>query len=342
MHLVAQVLHAMIEKVRDDRRLPQALGDPGGNVAVVLVVDLVLEARPEVHRDRADLDLDGDVGGAARADDGHGNDEVQRLVPVLLRVGDVIAFLDEGDVGQAEQEMLDRVHVLHEGARDAHASDVLDVLLDRLGREGDAFTARFGHDARGGLHAGGDRLDGVVAVGVVEILLQNREPGEDLIDRKLIAEHDRGELVVLALHGLWVEPEVLNHSGGLGEGGLDGSAGSLIFVTGRGPGMVGGQCDVFHVISVMGLHVGMRIWRNPEQTLVNLRAGSIRARSNSRVASNLASASSSTVEQVTLNHWVPGSNPGGRTTGPGISTIPGPSLFPVASKNGFPHTFPTH
>src|SRR5699024_1009057 len=133
---------------------------------------------------RSDLDLDGDVGGATRADDGHGNDEVQRLVPVLLRVGDVIAFLDEGDVGQTEQQMFDRVHVLHEGARDTHARDVLYVLLDRLPREGNAFAAGLAHDARGCLDAGGDRLDGVVAMGVVEVFLQNREAGEDLIDRK--------------------------------------------------------------------------------------------------------------------------------------------------------------
>src|SRR5699024_1191073 len=193
---------------------------------------------------------------------------------------------------------------------------------------------------RGGLHARGDCLNRVVAVGVVEILLQHCEPGEDLIDRKLVSEHDRGELVVLAFHGLRVEPKVIDDPGSLGERRLDGSAGTLSFFAGRGLGVRGGHCNVFHVISVMRMHVGTRIWRNPEQTLINRLPVSISSGRNSRVSSNRASASSSTVEQVTLNHWVPGSNPGGRTTGPGISTIPGLSLSQHRPQSSISPHFP--
>ena len=58
--------------------------------AVVLVVDLVLEARPEVHRDRPDLHLDGDVVRSRGEEHRHLHDQVQALVAVLLRLGDVV------------------------------------------------------------------------------------------------------------------------------------------------------------------------------------------------------------------------------------------------------------
>src|SRR5699024_10888819 len=53
--LGVQLLHPSVELVGGVGRLGEFVDQPVGDVAVELVVDLVLQAGPEVHGDRADL-----------------------------------------------------------------------------------------------------------------------------------------------------------------------------------------------------------------------------------------------------------------------------------------------
>ena len=101
-----------------------------GYMAVVLVVDLVLEARPEIHGDGAQLHLDGHGLRARRQEDRHLDDEMQAAIPVRLRVRDVVLLLEQRDVVLREQQVADAVDVMRERTDDADVGDVRDARPD--------------------------------------------------------------------------------------------------------------------------------------------------------------------------------------------------------------------
>ena len=106
----------------------------GGDLAVVLVIDLVLEAGPEVHGDGAELHLDRHVLRPAGEEHRDLDDRVEALVAVGLGLGDVVLDLDHGDVGLIAEHAEDRVDVGHEAAGDPDPGDVLDRGADAVER----------------------------------------------------------------------------------------------------------------------------------------------------------------------------------------------------------------
>lgn len=194
-HLRVQFLHTMVELLGEVRGLGQAGDEAGRHLPLVLVIDLVLQAGPEVHGDRPDLNLHGH-GDRARAEEHRNLDErVQALVPVGLRGGDVVLDLEYPHIVLRDERLQDLVGVGDEAARDPHSGDVQDAGPDRLRRGGDVEACHFPQDAPGGLDPGADVLDRVVPVQVQEFPAQDRHLGQHLVDGERVLHLDALEVL---------------------------------------------------------------------------------------------------------------------------------------------------
>ena len=147
----------------------------------------MLEARPKIHGDRAELDLDAHGALPVRKKDGDLHDHVIAAVAVLLGFADVVLDLKHGDVVLAGEHLGDRVDVVDERADDAHARHVVQVLFDRLDGQRQAAAAQLADDAQRALDARGDALDRVAAVAEGKLLVEHLEFGAHLADRRAVA-----------------------------------------------------------------------------------------------------------------------------------------------------------
>ena len=106
--------HAL-EVVRDLRR----------HLDIRLIAQLVFQAGPEVHGDRAQLQFDAHGLGRFGQEDRHFEDEVQAAVTVGLGVFNVILFLDQRQVILPHEHIRHRVDILDKRADHADAADVV-------------------------------------------------------------------------------------------------------------------------------------------------------------------------------------------------------------------------
>lgn len=88
----------------------------------------MLKARPEVHGDRAQLDLRHDVFRPVGEVDGHLDVHVQRAVAVVVRRLDVVLLFDDLHIRLPRQHLAHAVDIVDVAANDAHARDVVDVF----------------------------------------------------------------------------------------------------------------------------------------------------------------------------------------------------------------------
>lgn len=93
-----KLFHLTIELTGDIGDFCQVLRQSGGDVAIVLVEDLVFKACPEIHSDGPDLKLDNDGNGAGRQEHGNFDDHTEALVAVGLGVADEVLDLDDANV----------------------------------------------------------------------------------------------------------------------------------------------------------------------------------------------------------------------------------------------------
>ena len=107
----------------------------------------MLETRPEIHRDRADLKFDRYVPDAVTHENRDLDDQVQALVAVGFRIGDVVLALDHPKVRLAGEHLGDSVRVGNEAAGDTYSSDVEDVLRDVVDRQRDVQALSLSQDA---------------------------------------------------------------------------------------------------------------------------------------------------------------------------------------------------
>src|SRR5699024_9838533 len=121
--LVVQTLHGHIESIGGLGSLFQLVQQVLGNVLRVLVVNLVFQTRPEVHRDRTDLDLHRNLRTAVRHVYRGFHDQVQASVTVRLGNVDVILDLSDHHVFVPDEHVPDRVHVGDETAGDPDPRD---------------------------------------------------------------------------------------------------------------------------------------------------------------------------------------------------------------------------
>ncbi len=188
----ANVLHQPIEHGADFR----AVFELAGNLLIVLAVlqalfvaQLVLQTRPKVHRNRAQLDFHAHPFGFVAQENRHLHDEVQAAVAVRLRVLDVVLPLNQRDVILPQQRIREQVNVLRKRADDAHTGDVIEVFLDGAQRHRQIAPLELFKDA---LRTFQPRLDGLnrVVFSVERHLhVEHAELGLDLHRRTAVIRH---------------------------------------------------------------------------------------------------------------------------------------------------------
>ena len=85
----------------------------------------MLQACPEIHRDRAQLKLDTDGDRALGQENRQFKDEVQAAVAVRLGTADIVLLLDERQVGLPHEHIRHGVNILNKRADNADAADVV-------------------------------------------------------------------------------------------------------------------------------------------------------------------------------------------------------------------------
>ncbi|CDN43305.1 hypothetical protein BN871_CT_00050 [Paenibacillus sp. P22] len=125
---------------------------------LVLVVERMLDRRPEIHRQRSDLNLGKHFLEADRRLHRILDDHVIAAVAAVLEVGDVILLVDQLQILPGADDCSDTQDVVDELAHDADACDVLDARLQLVHRHVQA--AGFIQDAGYFLHPAGHEFDG--------------------------------------------------------------------------------------------------------------------------------------------------------------------------------------
>lgn len=116
-----RVLVELREAIRDTLEL---FHDRGARIRM-LVLNYVLEARPEVHRLIANLNLYGNHARPPLKEDIHGHNQVKATIPVRFRLGDVVVLLDYRKSRYSREHIMDDEDVIFEVRNDAHSSNVL-------------------------------------------------------------------------------------------------------------------------------------------------------------------------------------------------------------------------
>ena len=154
----------------------------------------MLEARPEIHRDRAQLKLDAHRDRALGQKDRHLKDQMQAAVAVRLgtadRILDIVLFLDERQIALPHEHVRYGINILNERTDHADAADVVQVVHHGLKRHRKAAALELAHDAARRFDAALDGVDGARLARNARLVCQNVQFGLDLTNAGLIQHHN--------------------------------------------------------------------------------------------------------------------------------------------------------
>ena len=197
---LVHVLHLAVDLGDLARALEHLLVDALGQLRLVdLVADIVLKARPEVHRDRAQLDLRPHVFRPVGEVDGNLDIHVQRAITVVVGRLNVVLLFDDLHIRLPCQHLAHAVDVVDVAANDAHARDVVDVRPRGLDRKRQATLDELGDDALLRFDAPVDVVDGISRIEDVELAVEDVEFQRELPDGGVVEIlHDEKVVRVLA------------------------------------------------------------------------------------------------------------------------------------------------
>lgn len=189
------VLHLHFDVLQAAGAIQQRLRMLGqlGVRQVALVTQRMLQARPVVHRDRAELDLHRHVMLAGGEEHRGGVDHMQRTVSVLLGALDVILDAQHLDVGLRRQVVRYRIHIVTVVADHSNTGDIEEIVA--YGFDGDRQVAPFqlADDRFDGFQPAFHVVDRIVAEPYLELVVENLQLGAYLIHRSLIQLHEVDE-----------------------------------------------------------------------------------------------------------------------------------------------------
>ena len=103
---------------------------------ILLIANLVFQAGPPIHRNRAELHLHLHRFFLIVQVDRRFHDQVQTAIAVWLGILNIVLPLDQHNVILAEKGVCQHIDIRLIGTNDPHASDVIDVLFDALDAQG--------------------------------------------------------------------------------------------------------------------------------------------------------------------------------------------------------------
>jgi len=192
LNVPAKLIHALIEVGADFGAALQLLNGFGIEVPLLFIVELMLQAGPEIHGDGAELDLRLHHALFVGKEDWHADDQVQTAVAVELRMLDIVLFFDQSDIVLLEQGVGQHIHIILEGADDTDAGDIVNMLLHGSNRHGQALPLQLAKDADGLFEAGFDAVDGIAVKLQRKFLVEDVAFGLDLHHSAFVVGHQLG------------------------------------------------------------------------------------------------------------------------------------------------------
>lgn len=111
------------------------LGDVGVGQRV-LVPQLVFQARPVIHGDSAELNLDRRHMWTIGEENGNSINNVQTAVSVGFWILDVILDSENAHIGLLREELRNLIHIINIVADDSNSCDVTNVIFDAFDAQG--------------------------------------------------------------------------------------------------------------------------------------------------------------------------------------------------------------
>ena len=98
MHLTVELLHTMIQNLRSSSSFCQFFDNMVRDFPVILIENLVFQRGPEIHGNSSDLNLNRHSHRTSGEEDRDLNYRVQTLVPIGLRVRDIVLELKDRNI----------------------------------------------------------------------------------------------------------------------------------------------------------------------------------------------------------------------------------------------------
>ena len=150
----------------------------------------MLEARPEIHRDRAQLKLDAHRDRALGQKDRHLKDQMQAAVAVRLGIGNVVFLLDQRQVVLPHEHVRYRVNILDKRTDYTDTANIVQIVYHGLKRHRKAAALELAHNAARRFDAALDRVDRARLARNARLVRQNVQFGLDLTNAGLIQHHN--------------------------------------------------------------------------------------------------------------------------------------------------------
>ena len=160
-------------------------------IAFELVVDLVLQACPEVHCNSTYLDLNLDLIASVGQIYGHGDYQMIALVSAGFGIDDVILDREDRDVILCADHLGDPVYIGCKRADDADSRYIIAVLDHVLEGGFNAVTAEFFYNALGRLDPALDVLDRIVSVDLLKLIVKYLHAGHDEFESRTVTQLQR-------------------------------------------------------------------------------------------------------------------------------------------------------
>ncbi len=185
-NLFGKLLHPFVGLSNNVRALLQFVNHAVRHLAAGFVVDLMLQAGPEVHRDGSQLHFHPHHLFSVGEKDRNLQHQMVAAVAVGLGVFDVVLFFDDYQIVLTGQHLSHGVDVLDEGADDPDARNVVEVGAHGIQGNREALAVHLFDNAHRALDAALDRVDGVVPLSKTGVPLQNFQLGADLLNARLV------------------------------------------------------------------------------------------------------------------------------------------------------------
>ncbi|MNE26428.1 hypothetical protein D3C80_1197920 [compost metagenome] len=119
---------------------------------VEFIVEDMLHAGPEIHGECPQLNLCLHPAGSIEQHERNGYNDVKTLIPVRLRLGDIVFDFQHLHILADTQMIYQPVDILYKGADNPHAGDIMNVQLHILQGELIPLAVHLSQDALGFLN----------------------------------------------------------------------------------------------------------------------------------------------------------------------------------------------
>ncbi len=144
---LAQPAHFLVQGIGGFGRLGKLLYNMIRNLLLILVVENMLHAGPEIHSERSHLNLDLHPALSLQESKRHSHDQMQALIAIGFRVLNIVLNLQNREVFPLLEMLQQTVNILNEGEDDTHSGDIVNFVHHVVDCNIVSFALQLAHNA---------------------------------------------------------------------------------------------------------------------------------------------------------------------------------------------------